>query len=46
MRKQVKIYLKIKDYFKELELRRIQSMEKVKKDKMVNLMDKVKAENE
>jgi len=35
-----------KDYFKELELRKLKSMDKVKKDKMVNLMDKMKEENE
>jgi len=38
--------LKNKDYFKELEMRKMKSLEKVNKDKMVNLMDEMKEENE
>lgn len=46
MKRLVKNISESKDYFKELEMRRMKSIEKVKKDRMVNLMDEMKEENE
>ena len=45
-KKKVENYLKFSDYFKELELRRIKSMEQVKKEKIFNIMEDIKNENE